>query len=319
MTSTPRKLGWFAAALSLLVPAQALHADHGPQGESTASAPTTRKSTREDPANPVALIKTNHGDIYLELFVKEAPKTVGNFLDLANGKKEFDTAKPVTVPKKVGDEADESGTKKARRPFYDGLIFHRVIKGFMIQGGCPLGNGTGSPGYKFEDEINATALGLDKIKAFEEQKGPHQWLGIRSRHDWQQRVMVPIFQKLKITSQKDLDKRIEEVKTTLNALTLKEAYENQGYRYDEKLGSHKPVRGCIAMANSGPNTNGSQFFINLVDTPHLTGKHTVFGMVIEGMDVVDKIGAVEVDQGAKPTKAVTIVSIREFDYAEGRK
>ena len=121
---------------------------------------------------------TNHGDIVLELFDEDAPKTVGNFRRLA-----------------------EDG-------FYDGLIFHRVIPDFMIQGGCPEGTGTGGPGYTFEDEFN----------------------------------------------------------------------------------DHKVVRGALAMANAGPNTNGSQFFIVTTEAaPWLDGKHTVFGEVTDGMDVVDKI------------------------------
>ena len=125
-----------------------------------------------------ATLHTNHGAIEVELFDDDAPKTVANFRKLA-----------------------EDG-------FYDGLIFHRVIKDFMIQGGCPQGTGTGGPGYTFEDEIN----------------------------------------------------------------------------------QHKVVRGALAMANSGPNTNGSQFFIVTTDSaPWLDGKHTVFGRVTGGMDAVDAI------------------------------
>ena len=160
------------------------------------------------------LIKTNHGDIYVELFSDEAPLTVKNFIELAEGRRDF---------------TDPKTGKTVRRPFYDGLIFHRVIKNFMLQGGCPKGDGTGGPGYQFEDEF----------------------------------------------------------------------------------GPRAPTRGVLAMANSGPNTNGSQFFINLVDTPHLAGKHTVFGQVIKGMDVVDEIGIVPVGAGSKPIEDVMIISIRD--------
>jgi peptidyl-prolyl cis-trans isomerase B (cyclophilin B) len=137
----------------------------------------------------VATMSTNHGDITIELFDEDAPKTVENFKKLtADG-------------------------------FYDGLIFHRIIKDFMIQGGCPQGTGTGGPGYTFEDEIN----------------------------------------------------------------------------------SHKAVRGSLAMANAGPNTNGSQFFIvTLEATPWLDGKHTVFGQVTDGMDVVDKLEGLPTDGRDKP-------------------
>jgi cyclophilin family peptidyl-prolyl cis-trans isomerase len=143
----------------------------------------------------VATMSTNHGDITIELFDEDAPNTVENFKKLA---------------------ADG---------FYDGLIFHRIIKDFMIQGGCPNGTGTGDPGYKFDDEIN----------------------------------------------------------------------------------SHKAVRGSLAMANSGPNTNGSQFFIvTLEATPWLDGKHTVFGQVTDGMDVVDKLEALPTDGRDKPREDAKI-------------
>src|SRR5919197_1226105 len=142
-----------------------------------------------------ATLHTNHGPVVLELFGEDAPKTVENFLKLS------------------------------RDGYYDGLIFHRVIKDFMIQGGCPEGTGTGGPGYEFEDEIN----------------------------------------------------------------------------------QHKVVRGALAMANRGPNTNGSQFFIVTKDeAPWLDGKHTVFGRVMDGMDTVDAIEAVETGPNDRPVEPVRI-------------
>jgi cyclophilin family peptidyl-prolyl cis-trans isomerase len=253
---------------------------------------TAEKKQKE---NPVYVIQTTFGDIEVELFQDEAPKTVGNFIGLAEGTKEF---------------KDSKTGKTVKRPFYDGLIFHRVIKNFMIQGGCPLGNGQGGPGYVFDDEIDAKALGLDKIKAFDPQKGPHRFLAIRNEQEFQRNLLAPLFQKMNITSQKELDKRKAEFEARLESLTLMEAYENLGYVYSDKGSKHAPVRGALAMANAGPNTNGSQFFINLADTDWLAGKHTVFGKVIKGMDVVDKIGAVEVDSQNKPVKDVKIISIR---------
>jgi peptidyl-prolyl cis-trans isomerase B (cyclophilin B) len=140
-------------------------------------------------------LTTNHGDIALELFDEDAPKTVDNFRKLA-----------------------EDG-------YYDGLIFHRVIPDFMIQGGCPEGTGTGGPGYTFEDEFN----------------------------------------------------------------------------------QHKVVRGALAMANAGPNTNGSQFFIVTTEAaPWLDGKHTVFGEVTSGMDVVDAISELPRDGRDRPTEEARI-------------
>ena len=244
--------------------------------------------------NSMCIIQTNMGNIEVGLFQNDAPKTVANFIGLAEGTKEF---------------TDTKTGKKVKKPFYDGLIFHRVIKDFMLQGGCPQGNGSGGPGYSFADEINAVALGLDKLKAIDPKKGPHPFLMIRSQEDYHRILVTPLFQSLKINSQEELHKRKEEVADRLKSLTLKEAYENMGYSYSDKGSPHPPVRGSLSMANSGPDTNGSQFFINLIDTDWLTGKHTVFGKVIKGMDVVDKIGAVKVGAGSKPVEDVKIISI----------
>jgi peptidyl-prolyl cis-trans isomerase B (cyclophilin B) len=152
-----------------------------------------------------ATLETNHGTIGIELFDGDAPKTVGNFRTLAG------------------------------QGFYDGITFHRVIPDFMIQGGCPRGDGTGGPGYQFEDEPNG----------------------------------------------------------------------------------HRIVRGALAMANAGPNTNGSQFFIVTADAcPWLDGKHTVFGRVGEGMDVVDRISAVPTGAGDRPRTPVTIERVALSDPTE---
>ena len=245
--------------------------------------------------NPVYIIKTSQGDIEVELFADAAPVTVDNFIGLAAGTKEF---------------TDPATGKKAKRPFYDGLVFHRVLKDFMIQGGCPLGNGQGDPGYRFEDEIDADALGLGKLKAMDLQRGPHPFFGIRSKQDFQAMLLQPLFREMNIRSQEDLEKRKDEVDKALTNLTLKQAYENMGYRYSAKGSGHPLVRGALAMANAGPNTNGSQFFINLVNTPWLAGKHTVFGRVAGGMEVVDKIGQVPVEAQGKPATDVVIISIR---------
>lgn len=283
-----RETAILAAALSLALPFAAF------------AAPKLKKERNSD---PVVRLKTNMGDIYLELFPREAPKTVRNFMALAEGKKEF---------------TDPKTGKKVKRRYYDGLIFHRVIKDFMLQGGCPQGNGRGGPGFKFEDEINAKALGLHKEKALRADGSPHPHLGVRSQRDFQRVVMGPLYRKMAIKSQADLDAKRAAVDRKVKAMTLKDVFENAGYLYSAKLNSRPPTRGVLAMANSGPNTNGSQFFINLVDTPWLTGKHTVFGKVIRGMSVVDKIGDVRVASGARPVKDVRIISIRVVDRG-GRK
>jgi len=158
-----------------------------------------------------AHFSTNHGSFTVRLFEREAPKTVANFVGLAEGTKEW---------------TDPRTGKKTTAPFYDGLIFHRVIDGFMIQGGDPQGDGRGGPGFRFEDEFHPSL-----------------------RHA-------------------------------------------------------KP--GILSMANAGPNTNGSQFFITLGPTPHLDNRHSVFGEVVEGMDVVSRIGKVPTARGDRPTSEVKI-------------
>ncbi|MEV4115924.1 peptidylprolyl isomerase [Nonomuraea sp. NPDC049695] len=166
----------------------------------------------------IANLKTNRGDIKVELFPTKAPKTVRNFVELAEGTREW------THP--------GTGDKSTDR-YYDGTIFHRVISGFMIQGGDPLGQGIGGPGYEFDDEIHP------------------------------------------------------------------ELYFNRPY--------------LLAMANAGvrfgKGTNGSQFFITVVPTPHLNGRHTIFGEVVEGQDVVDAIAKTGTDRRDRPVEDVVLESV----------
>lgn len=265
----------------------------------TSTASAEEKLVMTGPENPVCLIKTSMGDIRVKLFINDAPDTVENFIGLAEGNKEY---------------VDARTGKKTKQPFYDGLIFHRVIKDFMIQGGCPLGNGAGSPGYRFKDEINAKSLGLDQLKAFDDQTRPHSYLGIRSQEDYNnlmKKILNPILASMGIASDEELKKREKEVVNKLMELNLEQVYAHMGYRFNDNLNSHHPERGSIAMANSGPDSNGSQFFINTVATPWLAGKHTVFGQVIDGMEVVDRISNVAVDGKASPVDEVKIISIRQ--------
>ena len=162
----------------------------------------------------LAHFQTTLGDFTVELFDKQAPKTVANFANLADGSKEWRHPKTGESHKK---------------PFYDGLVFHRIIEGFMIQGGDPLGQGFGGPGYQFEDEFHPDL-----------------------RHD---------------------------------------------------------KAGTLSMANAGPNSNGSQFFITLGPTPHLDRKHSVFGRVVDGLDVVEKIGRVQTDRNDRPVTPVVMNSV----------
>jgi len=158
-----------------------------------------------------ARFDTTEGSFTIKLFDKEAPKTVANFVGLADGSKEWKD--PVTG-------------EASKKPFYDGVVFHRVINGFMIQGGDRLGQGTGGPGFRFEDEFHPSL-----------------------RHD---------------------------------------------------------RAGILSMANAGPNTNGSQFFITLGPQPHLDRRHTVFGAVVDGMDVVRKIGGVPTGRQDRPVTPVVM-------------
>ncbi|MCC5815927.1 MAG: peptidylprolyl isomerase [Leptospira sp.] len=231
-----------------------------------------------------AIFQTSQGDLVLELFDKEAPKTVQNFIDLAQGEKEFFTEKG-----------------KEKRPFYDGLKFHRVIPNFMAQGGCPRGDGTGGPGYKFEDEINGKSIGLDKIKVKESQYYQSQF----------QRMVLEEFN---IRSKEQLEEKreaLEEAFQEAGDLSVLEVLHRVGYRFNEVLPSKKAVKGSLAMANAGPNTNGSQFFINQVDTPHLNGIHTVFGHLVLGEDVLDRI----ISGGNSETtiKTVLVIDKRESE------
>ncbi|EMO78409.1 peptidyl-prolyl cis-trans isomerase, cyclophilin-type [Leptospira kirschneri str. 200801925] len=168
----------------------------------------------------------------------------------------------------------------------------------MIQGGCPNGDGTGGPGYRFEDEINGKSLGLDQMKAGE---SPY----------YQYQLQRVVANELQIKNREEAEAKrelIEKAFEDAKKLSVLEILFRTGYKYNEILKSHKAVKGSLAMANAGPNTNGSQFFINQVDTPHLNGLHTVFGQLITGEDVVDKI--VKTGNSKTTIKKVLIVDKR---------
>ena len=160
----------------------------------------------------------------------------------------------------------------AKQGFYDGLTFHRVIPDFMIQGGDPNGDGSGGRsifGKSFEDEINANSYGLDKEKMSDAAQG-------------------------------------QPLPPDVAAMTVKQYYEKNGYVYNSSLTSLPLVRGALAMANAGPNTNGSQFFIiQAKETPWLNGRHTVFGNVTKGLDIVDTIVNAPRDASDKPLTPIT--------------
>ena len=182
---------------------------HGFADENTSS------KSKKGKKQMIAIFETNQGTFKVKLFSKEAPKTVENFVGLATGTKEW---------------TDPASGQKVKRPFYDGLKFHRTIPNFMIQGGDPKGNGTGGPGYTFKDEFG---------------KG---------------------------------------------------------------LTHSKP--GMLSMANAGPDTNGSQFFVTVAPVTYLDHKHAIFGEVIDGMDVVNKISTVKTGANDRPVEDVVIKSLK---------
>jgi cyclophilin family peptidyl-prolyl cis-trans isomerase len=248
-------------------------------------------------SKPVVTMETTLGTIKIELWPDKAPITVDNFIGLANGTKEW---------------TDPKTGAKVTKPFYDGLIFHRVIKDFMIQGGCPLGQGNGDPGYKFQDETHE--LGEEITGEIKDEETAMMVF---------QQVFIPHLQasggdETKI--QPDIKAIAEECMAANNGTPMMkhpvEFYkEKTGFVGKvNKMGAVKSsvAYGTIAMANSGPNTNGSQFFIvtKKDGTPWLDGKHTVFGKVIEGMEVAHKIEDVEKGEQDKPKTEVKMIKVR---------
>jgi peptidyl-prolyl cis-trans isomerase A (cyclophilin A) len=242
---------------------------------------------------PVIKMVTSMGAITIELWNDIAPRTVENFTGLAFGGKEWTNSKD---------------GKKVKKPFYEGLIFHRVIDNFMIQGGCPLGNGTGGPGYTFEDETYDTSntkeiKGMLTDEASAQQLFEQVIIPYLQKNKSPDKALIAILQECqKLNSGKPLMKHPVEYYLRLTGRT--EPFKERGTL------KAKVEYGTICMANSGPNTNGSQFFIvtKKEGCEWLNGKHTVFGKVIDGMDVVEKIQKVD-KTGDKPTKDVVIKKI----------
>src|SRR5690606_22674243 len=169
-------------------------------------------------------------------------------------------------------------------------------------------------GYVLDDEINATSLGLDRMTVLDANGEPNPVLGIRSQEDFQEGILKPLYDSMGIRSTAQLESRVGEVDQKLRALTVQQLFELRGYRFRSDLISRAPVRGVIAMASTKPNEVGSQFFITLADADWLLGRHTVFGKIRAGNEVLDAIGRVRTDADNRPQPEITILSIRSLPH-----
>jgi cyclophilin family peptidyl-prolyl cis-trans isomerase len=250
----------------------------------------------EDPQNPLILISTSQGEIYLELFPLEAPSNVENFIALAEAEKEF------TNP-------DTGELIQAR--YYNGMRFHRVVPGFVIQAGSPVYNPLGVQVTLLNDEINADALGLDQISALNPDGSFADVLNIESRSDFHEDILTPLYSQRNITDIEAALNRQYQVLEALQNLSIKAVYENQGYRYDDSRKSRPIERGTVALANSGPDSNGPEFFISLTAAASLSGKYTVIGEVVEGQEVMDRIGNTAIEPDQFSSLSTLIYSVRK--------
>jgi cyclophilin family peptidyl-prolyl cis-trans isomerase len=264
---------------------------------STAIADTsTALQSMEDSQNPLVRISTSQGEIYLELFPLEAPSNVENFIALAEGEKEFtnqDTGAPI----------------QAR--YYNGMRFHRVVPGFIIQAGSPAYNPLGLQVNLVDDEINANALGLNRISALNPDGSFADVLNIQSKLGFHEAILTPLYSQRNITDIEAALSRQYQILETLQNLSVKSVYENQGYRYDDSLQSRPIERGTVALANSGPDSNGPEFFISLTAAEWLSGKYTVIGKVVEGQEVMDSIGNTAIDPNQFSSRSTLIYSVRK--------
>tara|TARA_B110000444_G_C18722494_1_gene539173 strand:+ start:202 stop:963 length:762 start_codon:yes stop_codon:yes gene_type:complete len=249
----------------------------------------------ENPQNPLMRISTSQGEMYLELFPTEAPRNVENFILLAEGEKDFTNS--------------DSGEQFESR-YYNGMRFHRVVPGFLIQAGSPAYNSLGLQVDLLDDEINANALGLDQITALNPDGSFADVLNIESKSDLHEEILTPLYAQRNISSVDAALRGQHQILETLQGLSVKSVYENQGYRYDESLESRPIERGTVAMANSGPDSNGTEFFISLSEAAWLTGKYTVIGRIVEGQEVMDSIGSTAIDPDQFSSRSTLIYSVR---------
>lgn len=252
----------------------------------------------EDAGNPLLLIATSNGNIYVEMLRQEAPNNVQRFMDLAAGEVEI---------------VNTATNERAFSRYYDGMRFHRVLPGFIIQAGSPIHHAFGAPANTLTDEINADALGLNLTKAMNADGTFNALLNINSKSDFDVEILKPLYRRMGIDTITALISRQDEVLQALQNLTVKAVYENQGFNYRSTALTRPISRGVVALANQGPNTNGPEFFISLADAPWLSGKYTVIGKVVEGMEVVDAIGAKAIDPLEYSSQGSVILSISNIN------
>lgn len=252
----------------------------------------------EDSANPLIQLDTARGDIYIELLPAEAPDNVGRILALIRGELEIE---------------DPVNGFSFQPRYYDGMRFHRVIPGFVIQTGAAVNHPLGEPGEPLADEINADALGLNQEPLMLPDGSFNKLLGVANREAFESQVLEPLYADLNIGSAEVLENRQYQVLDRLQSLSVKELYQLQGYRYRTDIQTRPIQRGIVALANRGPNSNSGEFFIALDDEPTLTGKYTVIGRVVEGMDVADAIGSSAVDPQRYSRLSTVIYSARQVN------
>ena len=281
---------------------------------------TSAMQAMENQDNPLLLMRTSLGEVYLELFPQAAPRNVAHFVALVHGEVPLTspvpenevplpgTAPTPAVPAFRGTDigsAPSQTDSSIPLPYYDNLPFHRVLPGYIIQSGAPRSPDSPVPVTQVDDEINARQLGLHEEKVVDQQGNPHPWLNLQDGEDFQQEILLPLYRRLGITTPELLQARQDEVFSILRDMTLQQAYENMGYRYNERLPSRQPLRGAVAMAEAEPNSNRNEFFITLVDAPWLAGRATIIGQVVEGMAVADRIGQTAAGEA-------TILEIRQI-------
>jgi cyclophilin family peptidyl-prolyl cis-trans isomerase len=228
----------------------------------------------ENPRNPLLQVSTARGEFYVELFPTAAPRNVANFLALANGQV---------------DMFDPESGQIVNPKFYENTFFHRAIPGLLTQGGIARRASDPVPETPIADEINARQFGLHQIQVLDELGKPNAWLNLSDKTDFEEFILQPLYRKLGIMTPEMLEARQSEVVTALENMTLMQAYENVGYRFNDLLPSRPPKRGSIGMAGDAPNSNLTQFFILHSEAPWLRGRVTITGQIVEGMEIVDRI------------------------------